>query len=140
MGISATIKRNLFIAFRNATNDRTHTLMSNSGIGIGLSNSKCLVQALDGEIDLPLGPWLVASLAKVPVVLLSCFKEGAFTYRLLCSDPVDVTVTDRRRRDEELAQHAQEFAARLETWVRRYPYQFYNFYDVWNPEAASLAD
>lgn len=105
-----------------------------------VDNRVVRVPFLDGEIDLPLGPWLVASLARVPVVLLSCFKEGPFTYRLLCSEPVDVTVSDRRQREALLGEHAKDFAARLETWVRRYPYQFYNFYDVWDPEAAKLAD
>jgi predicted LPLAT superfamily acyltransferase len=98
------------------------------------------VPFLGGEIDLPLGPWLVASLAKVPVVVLSCFKEGPYTYRLLVSEPIDVTVRDRRKRLEVLGKHAAEFAAHLETWVRRYPYQFYNFYDVWDPDFSKLAD
>ncbi len=96
------------------------------------------VPFLGGEIDLPLGPWLVASLARVPVVLLSCFKEGPFTYRLLCTPPVDVTVKDRRQREAILTEHAHRFAGQLETWVRRYPYQFYNFHDLWDPEAAKL--
>ena len=97
------------------------------------------VPFLGGEVALPLGPWLVASLARVPVVLLTCFKEGPFTYRLLVSEPIDVTVQDRRRREEELAVHVRDFAIRLEAWVRRYPYQFYNFYDIWDEEGARLA-
>jgi len=94
---------------------------------------------LGDDVSLPLGPWLVASLARVPVVLLTCFKEGPFTYRLLVSDPVDVQIQDRRQRNEELAVHVRAFAARLEGWVRRYPYQFYNFYDVWDEDGARRA-
>ena len=52
VGIPQNIKQNLFIAFRNATNVKKTQALSNSGIGIGLSNSKCLVNALAGEIDL----------------------------------------------------------------------------------------
>jgi len=52
VGISQRVKRNLFVAFRNATNEKKHQHLNNSGIGIGLSNSKCLVNALDGDIDL----------------------------------------------------------------------------------------
>ena len=44
IGIKEKIKRNLFIAFRGSNNNR----VSKSGIGIGLSNSKCLTRALDG--------------------------------------------------------------------------------------------
>jgi signal transduction histidine kinase len=52
VGIPQNVKRNLFIAFRNATNEKKHQALSNSGIGIGLSNSKCLVNALGGKIDI----------------------------------------------------------------------------------------
>lgn len=52
VGIPQNLKRNLFIAFRNATSVKKHEALSNSGIGIGLSNSKCLVNALAGKIDL----------------------------------------------------------------------------------------
>jgi len=97
------------------------------------------VPFLGDEVSLPLGPWLVASLAKVPVVALSCFKEGPFTYRLICTEPIEVRVQDRRNREEELRAYVAEFAAMTESWVRRYPHQFYNFYDVWDPEANLLA-
>ena len=57
VGINAQVRRNLFIAFRNATNEKKITRNhSGSGIGIGLSNSKCLVQALAGTIDLQSKP------------------------------------------------------------------------------------
>lgn len=53
VGIKQSLRKNLFIAFRNSENQSSsrHTL-SKSGIGIGLSNSKCLVEALGGTIDL----------------------------------------------------------------------------------------
>jgi predicted LPLAT superfamily acyltransferase len=94
---------------------------------------------LGGEVSFPMGPWLVASLARVPVVLLTCFKEGPYTYRLMVSDPVDVSVKDRKQRERELAVHVKRFALQLEHWVRRYPYQFYNFFDVWDEEGARRA-
>ena len=97
------------------------------------------VAFLGGEVTLPLGPWLVASLARVPVMVLTCFKEGPFAYRLVVSGPLDVQVKDRRNRESELAVHIHDFAAQMEAWVRRYPYQFYNFYDVWDAEGARLA-
>ena len=55
VGIDLKIKKNLFIAFRSATNESSKFMKNksdNSGIGIGLSKSKSLVQALAGEIDL----------------------------------------------------------------------------------------
>ena len=57
VGIASNVKKNLFIAFRSATNERKQRQQfGKSGIGIGLSNSKQLVQALAGEIDIQSKP------------------------------------------------------------------------------------
>ena len=53
IGIDQNIKRSLFIAFRNQSNTNLFRMNSeSSGVGIGLSNSKCLVKALNGKISL----------------------------------------------------------------------------------------
>lgn len=56
VGIKMNMRQNLFIAFRNAQKSTSSHSLSKSGIGIGLSNSKCLVQALGGTIDLQSKP------------------------------------------------------------------------------------
>ena len=57
VGINSNERQNLFIAFRNATNERRKQQAKfKSGVGTGLSNSKCLVEALDGYIDLQSKP------------------------------------------------------------------------------------
>ena len=53
IGIDQNTKRSLFIAFRNQSKvNLTRMNSESSGIGIGLSNSKCLVKALNGHISL----------------------------------------------------------------------------------------
>lgn len=47
-GIKDKLKRNLFIAFRS----KSSKMSNKTGIGIGLSISKCLVTALNGEIKI----------------------------------------------------------------------------------------
>ncbi len=38
-------------------------------------------------------------------------------------------------RDQRIAHAAQEFATHLETILRRYPYQWSNFYDLWQVQS-----
>ena len=53
VGIEKNVKHNLFIAFRGQTKKRLQQdKISKSGIGIGLSNSRCLVNALAGKIEI----------------------------------------------------------------------------------------
>ena len=53
IGIEKNQMRSLFIAFRNKLTPKLSFEQSEkSGIGIGLSNSKCLVKALGGQINL----------------------------------------------------------------------------------------
>ena len=57
VGINSNERQNLFIAFRNVTDERRKQQAKfKSGVGTGLSNSKCLVEALDGYIDLQSKP------------------------------------------------------------------------------------
>lgn len=53
VGIKPNVRKNLFIAFRNSTNQGLKQFsLGKSGIGIGLSNSKSLVEALAGSIEI----------------------------------------------------------------------------------------
>mmetsp|Transcript_22482 Transcript_22482/g.27727 ORF Transcript_22482/g.27727 Transcript_22482/m.27727 type:complete len:141 (-) Transcript_22482:1460-1882(-) len=55
VGISPKIKSNLFIAFRSQTL-AMRGQKGQAGIGTGLSNSKCLVNALAGDINIQSKP------------------------------------------------------------------------------------
>jgi predicted LPLAT superfamily acyltransferase len=43
-------------------------------------------------------------------------------------DPEQVALLGR---DKAIAQAAQQFAARLEYYCRKSPYNWFNFYDIW---------
>ena len=76
----------------------------------------------------PLGGFATAVQKNVPVLAVFVMKESmkryhAYVYRLEC---------DRQSgKREQMAQLAQSFAERLEAMVRRYPTQWFNYYDFW---------
>ncbi len=77
----------------------------------------------------PLGPFLLARAAGVPVVPAFCVLRRDGRY--------DMTVLPPRRveRGEEAAA-ARDWVAALERAVRRHPTQWFNFYDVWGAPAS----
>jgi len=72
----------------------------------------------------PLGPFLLARAARVPVVPAFCVLDGAHRYRVHVAKPIVV-----ERGDEEAA--AAAWVAALEDVVREHPTQWFNFFDVW---------
>jgi lauroyl/myristoyl acyltransferase len=74
----------------------------------------------------PLGPFVLARGAGVPVVAAFCVLDGRGRYHLRVAPPVTVT-----RGEEEAA--ARTWVQRLEAVVREHPTQWFNFFDLWNP-------
>jgi lauroyl/myristoyl acyltransferase len=82
----------------------------------------------------PLGPFLLARAAGVPVVPAFCVLDRDYRYAVTIGTPITV-----RRGEEEGAVRA--WVAMLESVVRQYPTQWFNFFDAWSPfaEPASSA-
>ena len=64
----------------------------------------------------PAGPYALAAARGVPVIAVFVMKTGATTYRISAMEVKD----------------ASEFASVLETTVRKYPHQWFNFYNFWD--------
>lgn len=76
------------------------------------------------------GPYVLAHALACPVYLLFCLKERG-DYRLYFEPFAERIELPRRERAEHIAAWAQRFAARLEHYCRKAPYQWFNFYDFW---------
>jgi lauroyl/myristoyl acyltransferase len=77
----------------------------------------------------PLGPFLLARAAGVPVVPAFCVLGAGYRYAVRIGAPMEV-----RRGEEEDA--ARAWVALLEDVVREHPTQWFNFFDPWR----ALAD
>lgn len=87
----------------------------------------CLL--LGAKARLPLGPFALATQRDAKAIAIFVMKEAAYRYtvyvRQLETDP-------RLKRNEHAAALAQSFATELETILRKYPEQWYNYYEFWD--------
>ena len=80
------------------------------------------VDFLGGEASLPRGPFLIASRCRVPVVFYYAMREKNRTYRFIFREAESVRDTDAL---------IAQYITSLESVVRRYPRQWFNFYKYW---------
>ncbi len=76
----------------------------------------------------PAGPFILAAQFKVPVSYVFAMKEGRYHYHFHATPALQYDFTDKRT---AMQQMSQDFAAAMEKMVRRYPEQWYNYYDFW---------
>ncbi len=89
----------------------------------------------------PLAPFAMATALKVPVFMVFGLYEGGRRYRLVFErlqhdDEATGTRTEKRAR---LGRWVAEYAQRLEHYARRYPYNWFNFYDFWSTARPAAA-
>lgn len=90
------------------------------------------VQFYGRPMRVPAGPYLLAAIAQVPVVMAFCVREGHLRYRTFASPPRLLRFDRTRPREEQLRAWAQEYADTLEALTRRWPEQWFNFHDPWS--------
>jgi predicted LPLAT superfamily acyltransferase len=79
----------------------------------------------------PQGPLLLASIVKAPVVLFFGLYHGRRRYSIHFEAFADEVVVGRKDRSAQLQPFIARYAARLEHYCRRAPYNWFNFYDFW---------
>ena len=83
---------------------------------------------LGTEARFPLGAFAMAAQKKVPMLSVFVMKEAYRTYHaFVCEIRCDREAKIR----EQMSQLAQNFATDLEKIVRRYPTQWFNYFDFW---------
>ncbi len=82
------------------------------------------VDFFGSSVRAPVSAYALARAVKVPVVQIVCFREKLFTYRVKAFSPIDTSEKSNK-------ECAREFMSNLESVLRKYPYQWFNFYDFW---------
>lgn len=88
------------------------------------------VPFLGADAPFAQGPYVLAHALGCPVYLFFCLKEGG-GYRIYFEHFADEIVLPRRGRAEHIAQWTRRYAARLEYFCCKAPYQWFNFFDFW---------
>ena len=76
----------------------------------------------------PTGPFVLAVQRNVPILLVFVMKEGRRKYQVLLERLPEPEGDSKQARVQSLV---DAYAAALEAVVRRYPDQWYNFFDFW---------
>ena len=87
----------------------------------------------------PLGPAMLGRVTRAPLVPVFMVREGARGLRVMLEEPIYVEHT--RDRDSDLLEATTRAVNIYESYVRRYPYQWFNFHDFWaTPEPTQAED
>jgi len=89
------------------------------------------VNFLGGKIELPTGPYVIASVLECPIYLTFGLYTPPNRYDLHCELFAERIVLPRKTRDQDLRAFAQRYADRLEHYCRLAPDSWFNFYDYW---------
>jgi predicted LPLAT superfamily acyltransferase len=94
------------------------------------------VDFLGGRARLPSGPWKLAAALGLPVVMCFGIYEGGRRYTLHFETLLPAQTVPRAERAAHAQAAAQAYAARLESYARAAPYNWFNFFDFWPDEPA----
>lgn len=84
---------------------------------------------LGAAAEFPAGPFLLAAGFNVPVSVVFAFKESATHYHFYGSDLLQRKETESKRAYTDRLMNT--FVAALEQKIKRYPEQWFNYYNFW---------
>jgi len=101
------------------------------GDRVGLGEKTAEAEFMGGRAKFPVGPYQLAAVLKCPIYLTFGLYYPPRRYSLFCEPFAEIVELPRGKRDEALARYVQRYAERLEFFVRRAPYCWFNFFDFW---------
>lgn len=85
----------------------------------------------------PLAPFLLQAALGCPLLLTACVRTGPGHYAALTQPFAPAGVVPRRDRTRRAEDLTRRYAAALEEWCVRTPYQWFNFFEVWHEESGT---
>lgn len=98
------------------------------------NNELCIEANFLGlDAKFPFSAQKIASISQKPIVVLYSHKSGPDSYELNISKIIRIP-SKLGKKKENYKPYVEQFVTSLESFVHEYPYQFFNFYDMWEPE------
>lgn len=86
----------------------------------------------NAEADFPMGPYIMAAIHNVPLLSIFVMKQSVHKYHIYVNEvSLSPEMNFKSSRDKAFYL-AQSFALQLEKVVRKYPYQWFNYYEYWH--------
>ncbi len=98
---------------------------------VGVDARTATVEFLGAPARFAAGPFILAAALHCPVYLTFGLYRGGAQYDLYCEPFAESIELPRKAREQALQATVQRFATRLEAYVRKAPYNWFNFYDFW---------
>jgi predicted LPLAT superfamily acyltransferase len=95
------------------------------------------VQILGADANLPSGPFRTAALLRRPVAFMTGLYLGGNRYAIHFDPLADFSTVTRDQRDAAVEAAIARYAALLDHYCRMAPYNWFNFFDFWQPAAAA---
>lgn len=103
----------------------------------GASQGVLRTEFLGDMAAFPTGPWQLALVLRVPVILCFGLYLGDNRYQLNFELMTQGLSATRRQRQAVIAQCVEHYAARVEHYARLAPYNWFNFYDFWADDSTT---
>jgi predicted LPLAT superfamily acyltransferase len=83
------------------------------------------------DVNFPAGPFILAAASGAPVIPIFAVKTGLQNYAFSAYDPIRFENCSRLERQGLIDKAVKGYALLLETLVRKYPLQWFNYYHFW---------
>ncbi|MBJ6748714.1 LpxL/LpxP family acyltransferase [Geomonas anaerohicana] len=93
---------------------------------------------LGGEVAFPYSPYKLAAATGAPIAFIFPTKTGAASYALNLAKVLSVPHLGGRS-GEPYRPFVKEYVAELERFTAEHPYQFFNFFDMWDDDGETTA-
>ncbi|RCU52786.1 glycosyltransferase family 2 protein [Corallincola holothuriorum] len=103
---------------------------------VGARNRITQAEFLGQKASFSQGPFILASILQCPTFTMFCARNGK-RFEVGFKPFSDQIMLPRKTRDEALGRYVTQYSEALESWVVRYPEQWFNFFDFWQAPETS---